>query len=52
MTVMVVVPTARGIAPEAVPEATAVPLTFTVALESVVVGVRVSLLTVLATLSV
>ena len=40
-TVMVFTPTAKLIEPEAVPEVTEVPLTFTVAVESVTVGVTV-----------
>ena len=39
--VIVLVPTASGIAVLAVPDATVVPLTFTVAVESVTVGLTV-----------
>ena len=41
-TVIVFAPTFREIAPEAEPEATAVPFTLTLAVESVTVGVTVN----------
>ncbi len=46
---MVLLPTARLIAPDADPLATVVPFTVTVAVASVVVGLRVMLLTALLT---
>ena len=49
---MTVLPTARAIFPLVVPDVTAEPLTFTVALGSVVVGVMVTEGMALATLSV
>ena len=50
-TVIVLLPTARLMLPEAEPLVTAVPLTFTVAVLSVTVGVTVSEVTLLATLT-
>ena len=50
--VMVLLPATKGIAADAVPDATAVPFTFTVALGSVVVGVTVTEVIALATLTV
>ncbi len=47
--VIVFGPTAKGIAPEGVPEVTAMPLTFTVAVVSLVVGVTVMLVVTLLT---
>jgi len=48
----VFVPTLRLIAPDALPEVTAVPLTATVANTEFVVGVMVSVLTLLVTVAV
>ena len=49
--VMVFVPTFSGIAPDAVPDATAIPFTFIVVLASVAVGVKVILVVVFGTLA-
>ena len=49
---MVLLPTIKGIGPDALPDGTAVPFMVTVAFGSVVVGVTVMLLTELGTLAV
>ena len=52
MILIVFAPTFKGIAADAVPDATVVPFTFSVAFGSVVVGVTVTDVTVLVTLTV